>query len=259
MRGVLGALVLLAAAAFAWGQDSAVDASKAASGPLAEANALYQSGDFQSARTAYQAKLAEGLDGPTVLYNLGNASFRAGRIGEAIAYYQRALRLAPRDRDIRRNLQRAWHERKMGEPAPPAMWLNMLGRRVVDSFTLGELATTAAALWWLGAGLLAVRLRQRDRKRGLRALMVLVLACMLLVSAVALGRWWEYHHVSRGVIAAAQTQIRSGPGDSFEIVQQVHEGRMVRIMRADGAWMQVIAEGGARGWLPSSAIALTQP
>ena len=225
---------------------------------LTEADTAYQQGDFEKARKAYQALVDRGYDGATVLYNLGNASLRSGRLGEAIACYQRAARLAPRDRDIRANLEYAYRKRPMGEPAPPAMWLDALWRKLVGSFTLSELAGAAAVLYWLGAVLAALLIRRGGGRRLRRALW-LVAILFVLVTTAAIGRWWNFHHVARGVVVAKQTEVRSGPGESFEIVQRVREGRMVRIVRSDGDWMQVVAEGGAHGWLPSNVVTVTQP
>jgi len=206
---------------------------------LAEANTRYQSGDFEGAREAYARELESGFDGSRVLYNLANSCFRCGRIGEAIAYYQRAARIAPRDRDIRDNLRRAYHERSIGEPAPPAMWLHAIGRKLIGSFTLSELAVTAAALYWIAIGLTVMR----------------VVVCAVVVSGLATARWWTYHHTGAAVVTSDKTEIRSGPGESFEIVQRVGEGLVVRIARPDGEWQQVVAESGARGWLPTAAVA----
>jgi len=227
-------------------------------GILTEGNAAYQRGDFETARKTYQALLQQGYDGATVLFNLGNAELATGRVGAAIACYLRAQRLAPRDRDIRTNLQRAWHERVLGEPAPPAMWLHAVGRALVDSFTLSELAVTAAFLYWLAAAIL-VRYLQRGRGRRLRLALWAVAALLLVVTALAVGRWWLYHHIERGVLTVESCDVRGGPGESFEIIQRVQDGRLVRILRSEGNWLQVVVEGGARGWLPSGAVTVTQP
>ena len=40
-------------------------------------------------------------------HNLGNALLRAGKPGEAVLHYERALRLDPRARDTRHNLELA--------------------------------------------------------------------------------------------------------------------------------------------------------
>lgn len=231
----------------------------AGSETLLDANKRYQSGDFEESREAYARELESGYDGARVLYNLANSCFRCGRIGEAIAYYLRAARIAPRDPDIRDNLRRAYHERSIGEPAPPAMWLHAIGRKLIGSFTLSELAVTAAALYWIAIGLTVMRLRKRRRSRWQRRLLVVAVVCAIAVSGLATARWFTYHHTAAAVVIVDKTQIRSGPGESFEIVQRVGEGLVVRIVRPDGEWLQVVAESGARGWLPTADVAFTQP
>jgi len=120
---------------------------------LAAGDAAYQRGDFAGAREQYLAAIRQGLDGARVLYNLGNAHYRTGEIGRAIACYERAATLAPRDDEVRANLERALAERPSGAVAPPPSWLHMLGRRLVGSFTLTEFAVGAALLYWLAVGL----------------------------------------------------------------------------------------------------------
>jgi tetratricopeptide (TPR) repeat protein len=116
-------------------------------GALEAGDAAYQRGDFAGARDQYLAAIRQGLDGARVLYNLGNAYYRTGKIGRAIACYERAATLAPRDDDVRANLERALVERPSGAVAPPPTWLHMLGRRLVGSFTLTEFAVCAAVMY----------------------------------------------------------------------------------------------------------------
>ena len=149
--------------------------------------------------------------------------------------------------------------RSMGEPAPPAMWLHAIGRTLIGSFTLSELAVTAAALYWLVIGLAVMRIRKRRHARWQGRALIAVAICALVVSGLATARWWTYHHTGEAVVIAPKAEIRSGPGKSFEIVQRVGGGLVVRIARPDGGWLQVVAENGARGWLPTTAVAVTQP
>ena len=69
-----------------------------------------------------------GVRDPQAHYNLGNACFKAGRLGEAVLWYERALRLAPRDADIRANLHYVEQLRldKVSEAVGPARWLEEL-------------------------------------------------------------------------------------------------------------------------------------
>src|SRR5262249_24984506 len=68
-----------------------------------QGNRLYAAKDYAGAAAAYREALAAGHDS-RAHYNLGNALFKSGKIGEAILNYRRAYALAPRDRDVRDNL-----------------------------------------------------------------------------------------------------------------------------------------------------------
>src|SRR4051794_29504249 len=66
-----------------------------------QANKLYEQGKFAEAAGAYE-KLAQSTPAsPALYFNLGNAWFKAGQSGRAIAAYRRAEILAPRDPNLR--------------------------------------------------------------------------------------------------------------------------------------------------------------
>ncbi len=223
--------------------------------PLAKGEERYRLGDFEGAVAAYREALASGLDGARVQYNLGNALYRAGKPGEAIAHWLAARTLAPRDADIRANLQRALLERPQGPPAPSPSWLHALVSWAIDALTLSELAGAAAVLYWLAVVVgiaLLVRLRpSRSLRRALIALAVLA----GITTALGIGRWWCYHQVRRAVVVAESTTINTGPGESFGAAQTVSEGCILRIVGEDSGWTKVVAEGGARGWVRDEAVA----
>src|SRR5688500_8636546 len=68
------------------------------------ANRLYEKGDYAGAAAGYQSVVQSGKASAEVYFNLGNAHFKNGQIGKAIASYRRAQELTPRDPDIRANL-----------------------------------------------------------------------------------------------------------------------------------------------------------
>ncbi len=240
----LSGLALMLAAC-TWAQDG---------DPLADGNVLYRSGDFEGAAQAYEQALEAGYDGPRTHYNLGNALYRSSRLGEAIAHFLAASQMAPRDADIRANLARALNQRPQGPPAPPPSWLHAAADAMVGYFTLGELASTAAALYWLAAAVVIMHLARLRPPRSLRRAAIVLGALALVLSVLAMGRWWSYHRPARAVVAVESTGIRTGPGESFEVAQTATEGWLLHVTADDTGWLRVHAEGGARGWLPSSAI-----
>ena len=68
------------------------------------ANTAYINSDYHRAIDAYRQLILRGYASDKLYYNLANAYFKVGRYGKAILYYNRALRLAPGDADIRYNL-----------------------------------------------------------------------------------------------------------------------------------------------------------
>lgn len=226
---------------------------------LTDANALYREGHFAEAAEAYRGAVADGFDGPRVHYNLGNALYRSGEPGEAIAHYQAALVMAPRDRDIRANLNRALSERPAGRPAPPASWLHAAASRVVATFTLSEFAAAAAVCWWGALAALIAFLLGVGRRRGMRRVAIVLGALTLVLAGFAVGRWWGYHATQRAVVSAENAQVRTGPGESFEVALPVQEGWTARVLRQEAEWAEVVGEGGVTGWLPASALVMVEP
>ena len=68
------------------------------------ANRLYEQGKFGEAVQAYQALLSTGVNSANLHFNLGNAAFQNGHPGRAVAHWEQARRLAPRDPDVTANL-----------------------------------------------------------------------------------------------------------------------------------------------------------
>jgi tetratricopeptide (TPR) repeat protein len=68
------------------------------------ANKLYAEGKFTASAAAYEKILQSDAVSPALWFNDGNAEFKSGHIGEAIVAYRRAELLAPRDADVRANL-----------------------------------------------------------------------------------------------------------------------------------------------------------
>lgn len=59
------------------------------------ANTAYINGDYHRAVVLYEEILSRGLSSVKLYYNLANSYFKEDRLGKAILFYRRALRLAP--------------------------------------------------------------------------------------------------------------------------------------------------------------------
>ncbi len=115
------------------------------------ANELYAEGKFSDAADAYGKILQTGAQSPALLFNAGNAEFKAGHLGQAIAAYRRAAQLSPRDDEIRANLAFVRNQ-VQGATLRESRWQSWFG-----ALTLNEGALLTAVLFWVTLALLVAR------------------------------------------------------------------------------------------------------
>src|SRR5207247_3024606 len=114
------------------------------------ANKLYYEAQFTNAAAAYEKLIQSGQHAPSLYFNLGNAWFKSGQIGRAIAAYRHAEQLTPRDPDVRANLEFA-RKQVQGPTLRPARW-----QRAFATLSLNEWTGLTAMGVWLTFALLAL-------------------------------------------------------------------------------------------------------
>jgi len=71
---------------------------------IKKGNKEYKNQNYEAALESYSAVLHQGLVSSELYYNLGNTYYRMGKIGYSVLNYEKALKLAPGDEDIKHNL-----------------------------------------------------------------------------------------------------------------------------------------------------------
>jgi tetratricopeptide (TPR) repeat protein len=218
---------------------------------LAEANALYLEGDFDGAARAYEAMRAEGLDGPDLHLNLGNAHLRQGRRGLALASYERALRLDPGDADARHNLEVALAgnvDRLVG--AAERSLAERVAARLSD-----RAASTLFAAAWIGLwAALAARRRARGRARPVLTAAALAAAAACLAGGALLGTKILDRRTPAAIVIAPATAVREGPSRTLRPTLELHEGTRVRLLEARDDLLRVRLENGLEGWVEAGDL-----
>lgn len=227
------------------------------------ANKFYAQGKFSDAANAYEKILQTGAQSPALLFNAGNAEFKCGRLGKAIAAYSRAEHLAPRDSEIRANLAFVRNQ-VQGGTKRESFWQNWFG-----NFSLNEWTIFTVAAFWLTFILLAARQitaaqasRPFDGKptRRMRVPLprrgaVLALSLLTILFAAILGvQAANYFSEQIAVVISSSANVRSGPFDDAQNVFAVHDGTELSILDQRAGWVQVADTAGKSGWLPTKEI-----
>jgi tetratricopeptide (TPR) repeat protein len=214
-----------------------------------EGNKLYAQKDYAGAVHAYEEALKSGND-PRAHYNLGNALFRTGKIGEAIVHYRRAYYLVPRDHDIASNLAfvRAYRVDKSSSAASP---LAQLAGRALRTLSRREAALLTGLLWTLAGLSLSAWIVWRAPPLAFAAGLLAVLGGW----AFCAQQVWAGEVASRpAVIVVPEVNAASGPGEEFKQVLLLHDGTEVKVRETRGPWALVQLPGGSGGWLQQSAL-----
>ena len=96
-------------------------------------NKAYMDGAYDKAVEEYSAILEGGEYSMELYYNLANAYFKMEKIGKAILYYNKALRIAPSQEDVLHNLAIAETRTKDKITAVPEFFLHRWMRVVRNS------------------------------------------------------------------------------------------------------------------------------
>jgi hypothetical protein len=220
------------------------------------ANQAYTSGDYASAIQLYDSIRQSGYTSARLYYNRGNASYKDRRIGEAVLYYNKALRLDPGNEDIRHNLAVANASVQDRIDAVPEFFVKTWIRRWMysagsDTWAVWSLIflTTALALvllYLLGS-------RMSLRKVGFYGAIGGV--CLFVGSLVFAGiQRGKMIRPDQAVVMITAAPVKSEPNPAGRDLFVLHEGTRVRMADQVGEWREIVIADGNRGWIESRSI-----
>ncbi len=218
------------------------------------ANQLYVDGRFADAAAAYEGMLQTGNISEAILFNRGNALFRDGKTGLAIASYREAQLLAPRDPDLRANLQFARTRARGGAPYHPNRWKSWLDRLSLNEWT----ALVAAAFWVFFLLLAATQWRKELRAALGNYILAAGLAAAILGAGLAIELQSNYFALS-AIVTIGEADIREGPFDAAKSVFKVRDGIELEVLDHKDNWLEVSDSAPRVGWVRRDQVVVFQP
>jgi hypothetical protein len=216
-----------------------------------EANKLYEQGKYGEAANGYEKILQSGQVSAAVLYNLGNAFFKSGQLGRAIATYRRAQQVAPRDPDLRANLLFARNQTQ-GPTLGTSKWQGWLKRLTLNEWTL-----LAVGAFWVTFILLAVE-QWRPRWKSVLRNYVIVFVLATTLSCVCVGAaLYQHYSVGTAVVITQDAPLHNGPLDESPAPVTLHDGAELRVLDHKDAWVQVSPDPLRIGWVRKEQVLVT--
>jgi len=219
---------------------------------FAQANAKYAAGDFKAAASLYQEIVDSKEATAAVYYNLGNADLRLGKKGLALICYERALKVSPRDKDLRWNLnvlRTALPDRI--EEGDVNFVVSFL-RKTVGFVTVDELGLLLAAALGLLAGLAILRFFLPSSRLWTRPLRGLLWVLVVTSAILFLFKWTRIRD-PRVVVLQGQVYAHYGPSDKETKAFLLHEGAEGRVMDESKGWYYILLKNKNTGWIPKES------
>lgn len=214
---------------------------------FAEAGKAYDKGDFARAETLYRKVLHQRGASSGVLYNLGCAAYMNGRPAAALAYFDGASKLAPRDFAALENLN-VTHARlgqnPTGQVDSPAALLAVSR----DVFRPDGWLWIACLAW--NVFFLALAVRKLLPKPVLHTVFACAGAVMILALTAYFIQIRTGYAPDRAFVLDGGTHLRSLPADAGTPEGGLSAGQEVRILEERGKYY-LIRCGHLQGWIPA--------
>jgi plasmid maintenance system antidote protein VapI len=214
----------------------------------------YEQGHWDAAADGFRSLLRYGLADPRLEYNLANAEYKRGHLGEAILHYERARRLNPSDADTAANLAIARSKlRDIVEEENPSGLVHAI-RSAQDQLGVSAQTWMLLICVWLVA---AIVTWCGSRAGGFTPGWGWSLAGLLVVTLVVFlslrATWVRLDGTPRAIILKPSVDALAGPGVNNASLFTLHEGIAVTIQSEREGWLQVSLPNGLTGWVVRDA------
>ncbi len=249
LRAAFPLLWLLAIASLA-SASASPEALKRATAAYKQANAAYEKTDYAKAAELYRNAIDESVADPRLYFNYGNCLFRLNQPGMAILYYEKARKLDPNDQDIAYNLRFVNAQIIDKNPAAESNALTRAIGFAHSAFSINQGLWTSVGLFSLIFLAAILALYAGAAFRGaLIAAMVLAALALLALSPSLYFKIKEQESLQYGVVLKPAVEMFSGPGETFQVLTQVHEGTKFEIVETRGDWVSVKLANGKGGFV----------
>lgn len=222
-------------------------------------NTAYVNSDYRTAIEYYDSIENMGLQSAKLYYNMGNAYFKAGKIGAAVLYYNKALLLAPTSKDIEHNLAVAnSYTRDNNIESVPrffaSRWVVAL-RSSLSSNVWAVFSIVFFVLLLSGLLLYLLPVSLRLRKAGL-GLGIVSIALFILTAVFASAGRREALNPTQAIVMISAAPVKSSPDASSRDLFILHEGAKITVTDALNDWREIMIADGHKGWISASSIEL---
>jgi len=221
-----------------------------------QGNQLYNDGKYAEAIDKYKAILDTENHSAELYFNLANAHYKLNHIAPSIFYYEKALKLSPKDQDIKNNLAFANNMTIDDIEVIPNAGFSKLIRNITDIMRFDSWAKLAVAsvIMFVLIFLIYYFTYSTFKKR----LAFITSNLFLFLAAISVAIAFHNYNLNKkdkpAIIFAQETVIKSEPNNRSQELFRLHEGTKVQIIDTINQWKEIKLTDGKTGWIENEDI-----
>jgi len=221
-----------------------------------QGNALYNDGKYAEAISKYESVLDTKNHSADLYFNLANAHYKLNNIAPSIFYYEKALQLAPNDKEIQNNLAFAKNMTVDAIEVVPNVGFSKLFKNITHSMSFDAWAKTSVILVFVFVILFLMYYfafsSGRKRLAFIGSTLSIILLCVAL--AFAFQKYALDKKDKPAIVFAQESKVKSEPNLRSEESFRLHEGTKVQVIDSVDNWRKIKLSDGKMGWLASEDI-----
>lgn len=219
-------------------------------GIMIKASENYEKGEFNKSIELYDSLLNSGFYSTSLFYNLGNSYFKAGEFGNAMLYFEKALKYDPNNKDIQQNIFLTKRKIDSEIIELPVFFLKRWWNNISNIFSLGIwtffsilfmiIMVLFIGLLWFNKG---------GRLISYANYFIIISLTFFIISTFAANTRRNQIYNNKNAILLKENRIYSGPDIRSEILYKLQPGEKLMLKDSLENWYKVQLMNKEIGWI----------
>ena len=217
---------------------------------------LYNNGKYEEAIVQFKSIIENGEHSETLYFNLGNSFYKINDIANSIYFYEKALILSPKDKDILNNL--AYSQNMLIDKIEklPTNQVSDFFNYISKILNMQQWVIIGLMLWYifLVTFLLYFFNTKTISKKNYFTFSAIFFSLSILFIFNGINRFENKKNTISAIIFENKIDFRAEPNFRSEILFNLHEGTKVIIKEELNQWGLVEISDGNSGWIELKSI-----
>lgn len=222
------------------------------------ANDLYKNERYSEAIDAYKKIESKGFISPELYYNLGNSYYKLNKVGPSIYYFEMALKLNPKNDDVKNNLVFAKRLALDNIEELPKSIFQKINENYLQKLSYNEWSILSVAFCILGSLLfLFFYYSYNSSKKRLYFILSFISFILFISSLFITYNQYQYSKNNKiAIVFSEEAEIMNAPTLNSEEIFKLHEGTKIVVLDSIDNWMKIKIADGKQGWIISNEVKL---